>query len=250
MDKLNVLKKISVVAAILCMPLWYLTYTAAIRIFSGDYIGIIPVGPGGTIWIVLGHYCAFGLPVVIALLVLGYCVKRRQAAIVLCVTGLMLFVVTAGFSANVVITTSYGHFEPFAHVGGYPLAQVSIWQGRDVNGDDIWLALEDADDNKFARYQLTRVDCYVEPQHSNFAERYAEVNVAEPDWTYLLCVDDENGDVWRLAVGDEYYILQKNDEEPKMYQSRPIYYEQYDWSVLPNSDLLWDYEHWLEKYAE
>lgn len=69
MDKLNVLKKLCVVAAVLCLPLWYLAFSLVWGGWSKE--------SGVFVWLAVG-----GMPLAIVLLIAGYVLKKRRAAAV------------------------------------------------------------------------------------------------------------------------------------------------------------------------
>lgn len=91
MDNVVMLKKVSVVAAVMCLPLWWLAYAMAWggwAEMSGDF-GWLSVG---------------GVPLALALLIAGYALKRRKVAALLCAAGLALFAVTAVWAITGVVT--------------------------------------------------------------------------------------------------------------------------------------------------
>lgn len=92
-DKLVILKKLSVVAAILCLPLWMLTYS----LLWNGLTTMTGLGVGG-------------VPLALALLIAGYCVKQRRVATALCVSGLVMSLTIAATSASALITANSGLF--------------------------------------------------------------------------------------------------------------------------------------------
>lgn len=235
MDKLNVLKKMCVAAAVLCLPLWYLAFSLIWGGWAEE--------SGVSVWLALG-----GVPLALVLLIAGYVLKRRRAAAVLCAAGLAVFAVSAVWSVGGVVAFNNAHFMPFADMSA-DTVRVDIWQGRDEAGDDTWQAVEDDSEYYSAVVaKLAQVDCYTKPQDADVADRLAVLDLARPAWHFRVSVAGDGGNVWRLTVGDDWYILSKNGEEPQAYQARPTYYE--NWQGYANSDLLYDYEHLLAKYAE
>lgn len=245
--KLNVLKKMCVAAAVLCLPLWAFSYTTGKLIFWDEY----PVVPTACdLQRFLANYCMFGVPLLIALLVMGCRVRHKKISAVLCAAGLVLFVGTAVLSVSGVVSLHNLHFKPFEQLAGMGVYKIRIdlWQGRDEDGSDIWLNVEDSDCWSVAIY-LTQLDCYYEPLHLSAADKLAALDLLHPAWHFRVSNVETDGDVWRLAIcGENYCILSRNGEPPKAYEVRPIYYE--NWSGYVNGDLLYDYEHLSEKYSE
>lgn len=232
MDKLVVLKKLCVVAAVLCLPLWYLAFSLIWGGWAKE--------SGVSVWLALG-----GVPLALALLIAGYVLKKRRAAAALCVTGLALFAVAAVWSVGGVVAFNNAHFMPFADMSA-DTVQVDIWQGRDEAGEDIWQT-PDKDNEYYCAVvaELAQVDCYRKPQDADMAKQLAVLDLRQPAWHFRVSVAGDGGNVWCVTVGDDWYILSKDGEEAQVYQSRPIYYE--NWQGYVNSDLLYYYEHLLAK---
>lgn len=178
----------------------------------------------------------------------GLCAEKAQGGSGACAAGLAVFVVAAVWSLGGVVALNNTHFMPFADMSA-DTVQVYIWQGHDGAGDDIWQAVEDDSEYYSAVVaELVQVDCYTKPQDADVADRLAVLDLVQPAWHFRVSVAGDGGNVWRLVVGDDWYILSKNSDEPHAYQARPVYLE--NWQGYVNSDLLYDYEHLLAKYAE
>lgn len=245
MDKLSVLKKLCVAVMILCMPLWALSYTTGVAIFRNEYLRF---PDGSRLGSFLVGYCTFGVPLLIALLVIGCRVRQRKVAAVLCVAGLMIFAGTAVLSVDGVVTLHNLHFKPFEQlVGKYwdeDKLAVDLWLGRDDVGEDIWLAVP-PEDFTGAGYLLARFDCYSEPLHQGAADKLAALDLAHPAWHFRMRYGED--DLRLVACGESLCIISLNGEPSAAYEVRPTFYD--SWSGYVMGDLLYDYEHLLEKYS-
>lgn len=246
MDKLSVLKKLSVVAAILCMPLWVLSYTTGVTIFRGEYLSL-PDSCWQSRFLV--GYCTFGMPLLSIMLLIGCRIKRRQVATLLCAVGLVIFAATAVLSVDGVVTLHNLHFKPFEQlVGKYwdeDKLEIDLWLGRNEAGEDIWLEVP-PEDFTGAGYLLAQFDCYRKPLHPSAADKLAALDLTHPAWHFRIHC--EGHDLRLVACGESLCVLSMDGEPPTAYEVRPTFYDA--WSGYVMSDFLWEYEHLLEKYAE
>lgn len=246
MDKLAVLKKVSAGAAVLCLPLWALSYTTGVAIFQNEYLRF----PEGD-WLgrLLVGYCTFGILLLITLLVIGCLMRRRKVAAVLCVAGLMIFAGTAALSVDGVVTLHNLHFKPFEQlVGKYwddDKLEVDLWLGRDEAGEDIWMAVPPEGFTSIGEL-LARFDCYREPLHPGVADELAALDLTQPAWHFRIRYEDD--DLLMVACEENLCVLSANGEPPTAYEVRPTFYD--GWSGYVMGDFSWEYEYLRKKYAE
>lgn len=218
MDKTVVLKKICVVAAVLCLPLWYLAYA---MVWSEW-----PEIAGGTAWPGIG-----GAPLALLLLILGYVLKKRRAAVVLCAAGLVVFAAVAAWALGGAAMLGSYCWQPFGdkitvgsdwtEVEAAEADEVQLWLGRDDAGEDIWLTVDDEADRDYILWTLAKLECYKKPLAEDFGvyspgaedeanwryyPDYADVAANEPVWHFRVVWSD--GSDCRVALGNLHYFWQ------------------------------------------
>lgn len=249
MNKVVILKKLSVLACVLTLPLWLGCY--CVTVFGDMYLPVSTPVP---------ILCAlFGPPLILLLLILGGISKRPRVAGTLCGIGVTLFLATVISLGVASYATNNCHVQPYKDLQAADLSSVELWLGEDEQGADIWQPLEPADAEVLVE-ALHRLDYYKEWHDGAEGEMYQDIPIDNPEWHFRLVYP--SGYEERISVGhvytythpDEgqvvsfwgsYYLISFNGAAPALYQSRP--YDMWDGDCW-NRELYDLYRELLPKY--